>query len=169
MQSRWMRLFAVLCLSLSGLAAAHDYSCAPPLLQVGAGVFNIRKHRNRQPMASVEYKWSPVVYTVRPLVGLMMTTRGSGYVYGGAGIDLFITRHVVFTPSFAPGLYWRGNGKEMGCPLEFRSSIELAGILSNDFRIGAQFYHISNASIGWKNPGTECLLLFVSIPLTAKE
>jgi hypothetical protein len=154
---------------MTGLSASgfldKEFGDPPDLFQFGVGIFNIRRERNRQPQGSFEYKWRPVVYTLRPLVGLMMTSRGSGYVYGGAGLDLFLTKRLVLTPSFAPGLYWRGGGKEMGFPLEFRSSIELAAVFKNHARFGVQFYHISNASLGWKNPGEESFVLFLALPL----
>jgi hypothetical protein len=32
-------------------------------------------------------------------------------------------------------------------------------------RVGAQFYHISNASLAHKNPGAESLIFYYAIPL----
>ncbi len=137
----------------------------PPLLQVGVGIFNLHRVHKWQAQASIEYKWRPIVYTLRPFVGMMGTQKASLYWYGGFGLDLFIGRAFVITPSLAAGIYYRGHGKNLGYPLEFRSSLEFAFVLKREARIGLQIYHISNASLGHKNPGEESLVLFYSIPL----
>jgi len=104
---------------------------------------------------------------VRPLAAFTCTDRGSYYFCAGAGLDIFLGKHLVLTPSFAPGIYFKGNkGKELGSILEFRSSIELSAQLPNKARLGAQYYHISNASLGFKNPGSESLIIFYAIPLS---
>ena len=139
------------------------------LLNVGAGVFNIV--RNRKSMNfQVEYRSDYAFYRnsmlfFRPLVGAMATTRGSGYLYAGIAFDIFLFPELVFTPSFAPGIYIKGGGMELGFPLEFRSSVELSYRFKNKSRFGGMFYHLSNASLGFRNPGTECLVFFYSIPL----
>lgn len=145
-------------------AIASEKSQDPPLLQIGGGFFNVLRTKYCG-QGSIEYKWSPVVYKLRPFVGFLMTTKQSAYVYGGIGYDLFIGKRFVLTPSFAPGLYYRGQGKNLGFPLEFRSSLEAAVIFYRQYRLGAQFYHISNASLSHRNPGEESLVFFLSIPL----
>jgi lipid A 3-O-deacylase len=136
----------------------------PSLLHIGAGVFNINKvHRHFQYL--VEYRKNVNFHNIRPLIGLSGTTKGSTYLCGGAGLDLFLGKYFVVTPSFAPGLYFKGDGKDLGCVLEFRSSIEISFIFKNKGRLGAQYYHLSNASIGYKNPGEESLIVFYAFPL----
>lgn len=144
---------------------AGEIPLDPPLIQIGGGVFDIIHHDKRHAMAQVEYKWSPIVYKLRPFVGLMATDNESAYLYGGFGFDIFIGRYFVVTPSFAPGLYWQGHGKNLGYPIEFRSSVEAAVVFGGQHRLGLQFYHLSNASLANKNPGVECLVLFLAIPL----
>lgn len=101
----------------------------------------------------------------RPLVGFFVTEQGACYVFGGIGYDIFLGKKVVFMPSFSPGFYYHGKGKKLHFPLEFRSSAELAYVFKNKSRLGAQFYHISNASLGDRNPGVEALLLTYSFAL----
>lgn len=140
------------------------------LLNVGAGVFNIV--RNKKSMNfQLEYRSDFAIYRnsrflIRPLVGVMVTTQASAYFYGGIAFDCFLSPQIVFTPSFAPGIYIKGKGMELGLPLEFRSSAELSYRFKNRSRFGGMFYHMSNASLGYKNPGTECLVFFYSIPLS---
>ena len=154
--------FTIFFISLNLFSA--EKQTAPSHLQVGLGVFDIG-HEHPHPQFMVEYRRNINYHNIRPLISISGTDKGSIYLCGGAGLDIFMGKYFVLTPSFAPGLYIRGNGKELGLPLEFRSSIELAFILPNKGRLGAQYYHISNASLGYKNPGEESLIFFYAIPL----
>ena len=135
-----------------------------PLLSLGAGGFNVLKTRV-VPQFQIEYRAALSVAMARPFVGAFTTSDLNFYLYAGIGWDLHFSKRIVLTPSFAPGLYLQGHGKRLGYPLEFRTSMELAYKFDNKARLGLQFYHLSNASIGKTNPGTESLLLFYSIPL----
>ena len=57
------------------------------------------------------------------------------------------------TPSFTPGFYKEGEGKDLGHPLEFKSEVQLSFDLSKNTNLGMSYNHISNASLGDKNPG----------------
>jgi lipid A 3-O-deacylase len=63
-----------------------------------------------------------------------------------------------FTPSFAPGLYHEGDGKDLGHVLEFKTEIQLSYGLSENTNFGVSYNHVSNASIGDKNPGANSYL-----------
>ena len=162
-----MKKLLILCLLPFVLLA--DPIVDSKLLNVGVGVFNIV--RNTKSMNfQVEYRSDLPLYRnqyifIRPLVGVMANWEPSGYFYGGIAFDFFFGKHFVFTPSFAPGIYIKGGGMELGFPLEFRSSVEASYRFNNHARLGAMFYHISNASLGFRNPGTECLVFFYSIPI----
>ncbi|NKB19827.1 MAG: hypothetical protein GKS01_04700 [Alphaproteobacteria bacterium] len=69
------------------------------------------------------------------------------------------------TPSFAVGAYDDSKGKDLGHTIEFRSGVELAWRFDNQMRLGLTLYHLSNAGIGDRNPGTEVLSLGLSVPL----
>ena len=57
------------------------------------------------------------------------------------------------TPSFTPGLYHEGDGKDLGHMLEFKSEVQLSLNLSDSSKLGFSYNHLSNASLGDKNPG----------------
>ncbi len=138
------------------------------LIYFGAGIFNVMRNQKAANF-QLELRSNFPIYSkgplfIRPLVGGMGTTRGSGYIYGGIAFDIFLTPSCVFTPSFAPGIYFKGSGMDLGFPLEFRSAVELTYRTKKLSRFGAMFYHMSNASIGHKNPGTECLVFFYGVP-----
>jgi hypothetical protein len=71
---------------------------------------------------------------------------------------------VVLRPSFAPGYYNMGSGKDLGSALEFRSGLEVGFCFSNGTRLGVEFNHISNGGLADHNPGANSLMLMVTIP-----
>jgi len=137
----------------------------PSLFTVGGGAFAITKQRDAG-MLQFEYRSTLHNFKkARPILGLFVTQKGTTYVYGGIGYDIFFGKHIVFMPSLCPGIYFAAKGKKLHYPLEFRSAAELAYVFKNKCRIGGQFYHISNASLASRNPGVEAVLLNFSIPL----
>ena len=88
-----------------------------------------------------------------PITGFMMTTDSTSYLYTGVQAQYKIGK-LNLTPSFSPGLYSMGDGKDLGYPLEFKSEVQL----SVDFfgsRLGYSQSHISNGNLGDKNPGAD--------------
>ena len=87
-----------------------------------------------------------------PITGGFLTESNDFYLYSGvqAEYDLgFLT----ITPSFAPGYYNYGDGKDLGYPLEFKTEVQISLNLSDSTHLGMSYNHISNASLGTKNPG----------------
>ena len=62
------------------------------------------------------------------------------------------------------GLYEKGDGIDLGGPIEFRSGIEIGYQARNGTRMGFGFDHRSNAGIYSQNPGLETIHFRVSIP-----
>jgi hypothetical protein len=93
-------------------------------------------------------------YDLKPFLGVMRNGDNGKYIYSGLRKDIGISEKWFFTPSFALGYYDRGDSKDLGYNLEFRSQIEFSYKLKSS-RIGFNLNHISNASIGDTNPGTE--------------
>ena len=89
---------------------------------------------------------------VSPVTGGFVTENSAAYVYTGIewNVDM---GGMVFTPSFAPGLYHEGDGKDLGHVLEFKSEVQLSYASSNNTSFGISYNHVSNASLGDKNPG----------------
>ena len=87
-----------------------------------------------------------------PITGVLITTDNAGYVYTGVQAQYKIGT-LNITPSFTPGLYHEGDGKDLGHLLEFKSEIQLSFDLSKNSELGFSYNHLSNASLGDKNPG----------------
>ena len=89
---------------------------------------------------------------ISPITGGFITENSAAYIYTGFEWNVEMGE-LIFTPSFAPGLYHKGDGKDLGHVLEFKSEIQLSYALSKDSRLGVSYNHVSNASLGDKNPG----------------
>ena len=87
-----------------------------------------------------------------PTTGAFITSKNAFYIYTGVQAE-YQFGSLAITPSFAPGYYGEGNGKDLGYPLEFKSEIQMSFDLSNSTHLGMSYNHISNASLGKKNPG----------------
>ena len=88
-----------------------------------------------------------------PITGGFITENSAAYVYTGVEWNYTIGDKLKFTPSFAPGLYHKGDGKDLGHPLEFKTEVQLSYSISENTNLGMSYNHISNASLGDKNPG----------------
>ena len=87
-----------------------------------------------------------------PITGFLITADNAGYFYTGVEAQYKIGS-LNFTPSFTPGLYHEGDGKDLGHLIEFKSELQLSIDLSENSQLGFSYNHISNASLGDKNPG----------------
>ncbi|MDA9598488.1 acyloxyacyl hydrolase [Candidatus Pelagibacter sp.] len=90
---------------------------------------------------------------VSPITGGFITENSAAYIYTGIEWNVDMGGNIKFTPSFAPGLYHEGDGKDLGHVLEFKSEVQLSYAASNNTSLGVSYNHVSNASLGDKNPG----------------
>jgi hypothetical protein len=157
----------------SSPVAAQLLPLGPPeLVSASTGAFEVRKEWDEYEVGW-ELRFAPrrfrllprFVPDAIPVTGAMASSRGILYVYGGLRWDLPLGERWVFSPGSAAGVYYRGDGKDLGGPLEFRSHLELAFRLPGDARLGLCLYHLSNAGILGFNPGSESLVLTYSAKL----
>ncbi len=93
-----------------------------------------------------------------PMTGGFFTEKSAFYLYSGVQAE-YELGFLTITPSFAPGYYNYGNGKDLGYPLEFKSEVQMSFNLSDSSHLGMSYNHISNASLGDKNPGANSYML----------
>ena len=93
-----------------------------------------------------------------PITGGFITEKSALYFYTGVEAEYELW-FITITPSFAPGYYNYGSGKDLGYPLEFKSEIQMSFNLSDSSHLGMSYNHISNASLGTKNPGANSYML----------
>ena len=89
-----------------------------------------------------------------PITGFMMTADSDTYFYTGVQAEYKIGK-LNLTPSFSPGLYSVGDGKDLGSPLEFKSEVQLSIDFISGSRLGYSVSHLSNADLGETNPGAD--------------
>ena len=89
---------------------------------------------------------------ISPITGALITGDNAGYIYTGIQAQYKIGA-LNITPSFTPGLYHEGDGKDLGHLIEFKSEVQLSFDLPKNTELGFSYNHISNASLGDKNPG----------------
>ena len=111
-----------------------------------AAVLVVFQHQNEN------LKRDTLIGKISPITGGFITENSAIYIYTGFEWNVDMGA-LTFTPSFAPGLYHEGDGKDLGHVLEFKSEIQFSYELSKDTNIGLSYNHISNASLGDKNPG----------------
>ena len=95
---------------------------------------------------------------ISPITGGFLTEKGAFYLYTGAQANYDVGIFTV-TPSFAPGYYNYGDGKDLGSALEFKSGVQISLNLSDSTEFGMSYNHISNASLGEKNPGANSYMI----------
>ena len=89
---------------------------------------------------------------ISPITGGFLTENSALYIYTGAQAEYDLGL-LTITPSFAPGYYNEGDGKDLGHALEFKSEVQLSLELPQNSQFGFSYNHLSNASLGDKNPG----------------
>ena len=89
-----------------------------------------------------------------PVSGGFVTGDNSVYLYTGVE-GQYGVGPLKILPSFTPGVYEKGNGKDLGSVLEFKSEIKIGFDIFEDSKIGYSYSHISNNDWGNKNPGTD--------------
>ena len=89
-----------------------------------------------------------------PVSGGFVTGNNSLYLYTGVE-GQYGVGPLKILPSFTPGLYEKGDGKDLGSVLEFKSEIKVGIDLSENSQLGLSYSHISNNDWGDTNPGTD--------------
>jgi lipid A 3-O-deacylase len=87
-----------------------------------------------------------------PITGALLTADSAAYIYTGVQAQYNLGK-LKFTPSFTPGLYSKGDGKDLGHILEFKSELQISVDFVSNSQLGFSYNHLSNASLGNKNPG----------------
>ncbi len=156
-------LFFVLLLVVTNLVSGQNSQS----IAVSVGRFNVL-HDNEFTTSEwrVELRSAKRNNVINPFGGVMFNSDGASLVYWGFLHDFYITNHIIFTPSFAPGFYSQGNSKDLSLALEFRSQLELTYLFNNESRLGISFNHVSNGGLRLPNLGVESFALTYIFPLS---
>ena len=143
--------------AFSSLAEEKDLNNQNTEFSVYTGMFDFSDDGKRSVLVGVEHQNENLnrdtfLGNLSPITGIMITEDNAGYVYTGVQGQYKIGS-INFTPSFTPGLYHEGDGKDLGHVIEFKSELQFSLNLSENSHFGFSYNHISNASLGKKNPG----------------
>ena len=121
------------------------------------GMFDFSDDGQRATLIGVQHqneslKRKSFLGTLSPITGFILTENNTQYFYTGIQAQYKIGK-MNLVPSFSPGLYGKGDGKDLGHVVEFKSEVQLSFDLFTDSELGFSYNHISNASLGKKNPG----------------
>ena len=75
---------------------------------------------------------------ISPITGGFITENSAVYIYTGFEWNIDMGA-LTFTPSFAPGLYHKGDGKDLGHVLEFKSEVQFSYAFSKNSEIGISY------------------------------
>lgn len=160
-----MSALALLVMGYTTQAQAQDAD-GTDFLSLGVGYYDIGDDDGAADFR-LEYRdGHNYFWNIKPWVGAEVTSDASIWVGAGVLGDWEISPQVYVIPSFGAGFYEDGGSdKDLDYFIEFRSQIELAYEFQNQQRLGVAFGHISNASLGDRNPGTEILNLYYHVPV----
>lgn len=142
-------------------------STLPRRLQVAAGWFDVTQRRNVATMGTVEYfPGGHPFLSGAPYAGVMLTTDGSRFGYGGLEYRLRLGPKWDATSGFGIGAYGRGAGKRLGSWLNATFCLAVSRRLPDGMRLRLMARHISHDDvISHYDPGADILAVGLSVPL----
>ncbi len=146
-------------------ARAQAQAGDPAFVGVSFGRYDFNRKKDPSWEFGAQYRSDLKLWIFQPMAGVMHTVTGSTDIYAGISLDIFFGNRIVFRPSFAPSIYIKGGGEDLGYLLEFRSAAALEYRFDDRSRLGVELYHMSNAHLGDKNPGEESIVLTYALPV----
>ena len=154
----YLKYFVLLfCLFFIEAKSETKISKSSSQLNFYAGVFDFSDDKQKAGLLGIQHQNENLqrdtfLGKLSPITGGFVTENSAVYVYSGVEWN-FDLGGINFTPSFTPGLYEEGDGKDLGHILEFKTEVQLSYNVSKNTSFGMSYNHISNASLGDKNPG----------------
>ena len=150
-------------LSYQGFSNAEEIKSNETELNFFTGMFDFSDHKQKAGIIGIQHQNDDLfresfLGKLSPITGGFLTENNAFYLYTGAQAEYDLGIFTI-TPSFAPGYYSSGDGKDLGHSLEFKSEIQMSLDLSNSTQFGMSYNHISNASLGDKNPGANSYMI----------
>ena len=156
-------LIALISFSFLSFANSEDAKSNNTELNFFTGMFDFSDNKQAAGVLGIQHQNDNLfrksfLGRISPITGGFLTEKSAFYLYTGAQAEYDLGLFTI-TPSFAPGYYNSGDGKDLGSALEFKSEIQMSLNLSDSTEFGMSYNHISNASLGDKNPGANSYML----------
>ena len=152
-----------MCLSYFSFSNAEEIKSNETELNFFTGMFDFSDHKQKAGIIGIQHQNDDLfrdsfLGRLSPITGGFLTENNAYYLYTGAQAEYDLGVFTI-TPSFAPGYYSSGDGKDLGHSLEFKSEVQMSLNLSDSTEFGMSYNHISNASLGDKNPGANSYMI----------
>jgi opacity protein-like surface antigen len=112
------------------------------------------------------YMGEPMFWGLQPVLGVSFAANdsawigvGSAYTWRAASEGFFVR-----LTSMA-GVHSRGSGRNLGGPIQFRTSLDVGLASTGGFEFGVGVDHRSSAGIYKPNPGLNTAYLFATMPI----
>ena len=156
-------LVSLICLSYFSFSNAEEIKSNETELNFFKGMFDFSDHKQKAGIIGIQHQNDDLfresfLGRLSPITGAFLTENNAYYLYTGAQAEYDFGMFTI-TPSFAPGYYSSGDGKDLGHSLEFKSEVQMSLNLSDSTEFGMSYNHISNASLGDKNPGANSYMI----------
>ena len=141
------------------------------MLNLTVGEIDAIRGDNGSRQYGIEYRFKsfsgPWSFRLRPAIGFTVANDSAKYFYSDLKHDFYLNDYWLLTPSFGAGFFKDSSEIKLGSDFEFRSGLEFAYQFKNKVRAGIAIFHISNAGLSDRNPGTEVLAFSLSIPMNS--
>lgn len=171
----WRRFLQAVSLAFLGASPSPAAFGEVTEIAVGVGAYDTADPDEGTGEIGLEARWpgvgrerQPAPLDLRPLLGAAVTTDRAAWAYVGLLADWRVAPRWFLAPSFGVSLFDPGEGKELGGPVAFRSALEVAREIGPRLRLGLSFYHLSNAGLYDRNPGSNSLVLTLSTALARR-
>ena len=156
-------LVALISFSFFSFANSEDKKTNETELNLFTGMFDFSDTKQAAGLFGLQHQNDDLfrksfLGKLSPITGGFLTENSAFYLYTGAQAEYDFGLFTI-TPSFAPGYYSSGDGKDLGHVLEFKSEVQMSLNLSDSTQFGMSYNHISNASLGDKNPGANSYMI----------
>ena len=144
-------------ISLSSIADDYEIDNNNTKFNIYSGMFDFSDDGMKSTLIGFQHQNTDLnkdtfLGNLSPITGLLFTSDNAAYIYTGVQGQYSIGALNII-PSFTPGFYNQGDGKDLGHVLEFKSELQLSYKTTDTTNFAVSYNHVSNASLGDKNPG----------------
>ena len=127
-------------ISLSSIADDHEIDNNNTKFNIYSGMFDFSDDGMKSTLIGFQHQNTDLnrdtfLGNLSPITGLLFTSDNAAYIYTGVQAQYSIGALNII-PSFTPGLYNKGDGKDLGHAIEFKSELQLSLNLPRDSQFG---------------------------------
>ncbi len=124
MYSKFIKSLSIVTLLLTSISTARSEG-----FTYSIGNFDHSDDKKKAAMFQLDYDsdrklFGSPIGDFKPVIGFLLTEDKAKYGYAGVRIDYKLANNsILISPSFTPGVYGKGDGKDLGHAIEFKSQV----------------------------------------------